>query len=136
MVEKMGPRLRGHSLQPEEARMQDHATWGPPFLPSLFNTFQDCLCFQVITEVKFDKLVTLIRSYGMNFKDTLVYDRIREELRIFCANHTIDEARSFFLHTESELIESLKLGNVWVFVRHIFGPCWPMNQLNKNPNIA
>ena len=48
--------------------------------------------FQVITEVKFDKLVGLIRNYGMNFKDTLVYDRIREELRIFCANHTIDEA--------------------------------------------
>ena len=48
--------------------------------------------FQVITEVKFDKLVRLIRNYGMSFKDTLVYDRIREELRIFCANHTIDEA--------------------------------------------
>jgi len=36
-------------------------------------------------------LISLIRKYGMDFKDTLVYDRIREELRIFCANHTIDE---------------------------------------------
>ena len=36
----------------------------------------------------------------------------------------------------SELIGSLKLGNVWVFVQQIFCPLWPMNQLNKNPNIA
>ena len=36
----------------------------------------------------------------------------------------------------SELIGSLKLGNVWVFVQQIFCPRWPMNQLNKNPNIA
>ena len=36
----------------------------------------------------------------------------------------------------SELIGSLKLGNVWVFVQHIFCPRWPMNQLNKNLNIA
>ena len=28
------------------------------------------------------------------------------------------------------------LGNVWVFVQLIFGPPLPMNQLNKNPNIA
>ena len=35
-----------------------------------------------------------------------------------------------------ELIGSLKLGNVWVFVQLIFGPRWPMNQLNKNLSIA
>ena len=32
--------------------------------------------------------------------------------------------------------KSQKLGNVWVLVQLIFGPCWPMNLLNKNPNIA
>ena len=32
-----------------------------------------------------------------------------------------------------ELILSLKLGNVWVFVVLISGPLWPMNQLNKIP---
>ena len=36
----------------------------------------------------------------------------------------------------SEIMESLKLGSVWVFVQLILGPRWPMNQLNKNPNIA
>ena len=27
-------------------------------------------------------------------------------------------------------------GNVWVFVQLIVGPRWPMDQLNKNPNIG
>ena len=31
----------------------------------------------------------------------------------------------------SELIGSLKLGNVWVFVQLIVGPRWPKNQLEK-----
>ena len=33
----------------------------------------------------------------------------------------------------SELIGSLNLGNVWVFVQLIFGPNWPTNQQNKTP---
>ena len=36
----------------------------------------------------------------------------------------------------SELMGSLKLGNVWVFSQLIICPPWSMNQLNKNPNIA
>ena len=36
----------------------------------------------------------------------------------------------------TELIGSLKLGNVWVFVQLVFCPRWPMNQVNKNPNIS
>ena len=35
-----------------------------------------------------------------------------------------------------ELMRSLKLGNVWVFVQLIFSLCWSMNQLYKNSNIA
>ena len=36
----------------------------------------------------------------------------------------------------SELVGSLKLGNVWVLVQLIFGTPCPINQLNKSPNIA
>ena len=36
----------------------------------------------------------------------------------------------------AEVSGILELGNVWVFVQLIVGPHWPMNQLNKNPNIA
>ena len=43
---------------------------------------------------------------------------------------------SEFVCTIPELIGSLKLDNVAVFVQQIFGPHWPMNQLNKNPNIV
>ena len=34
-----------------------------------------------------------------------------------------------------ELIGSLKFVNVWVLAQLIFGPRWPMNQLNKTPTL-
>ena len=37
---------------------------------------------------------------------------------------------------KEELIGSLKLGNVWVFVQLIHRPTRTKNQLYKNPNIA
>ena len=37
---------------------------------------------------------------------------------------------------QADLIGSLKLDNIWGFVQLIFGPHWPMNQLNENPNIS
>ena len=33
----------------------------------------------------------MVRRFGQEFKRTLVFDRIKEDLRIFCANHTIDD---------------------------------------------
>ena len=36
----------------------------------------------------------------------------------------------------TEMIGSLKLGNVWVFVKLISRPIRTKNQLYKNPNIA
>merc|ERR1711862_737467 len=41
--------------------------------------------------IRADKLVYMIKNYGREFKQALVFDRIKEELRIFCANSTIDE---------------------------------------------
>ena len=52
------------------------------------NTFNDV---QVISRVKVDKLIMLIKKFGINFRAALIYDRVKEELRIFCANHTIDD---------------------------------------------
>jgi len=45
----------------------------------------------VLSTSKKDKVIAMIRKYGMGFKDVLIYDRIRENLRIFCAGKTIDE---------------------------------------------
>ena len=38
-----------------------------------------------------DKLFFLVKRYGIEFKQTLVYDRIKQHLREFCANNTIDD---------------------------------------------
>ena len=46
---------------------------------------------EVLTLFNISQLVGLVRQYGLKFHDTLVFDRIKEELRMFCANHTIDE---------------------------------------------
>jgi len=46
---------------------------------------------QVITRVRQDKVVSLVRKYGVNFKKPLVYDRVMEDIKIFCANNTIDD---------------------------------------------
>ena len=61
---------------------------------------------QVISSVKIEKLIPLIKLYGMEFKRVLIYDRIAEDLRIFCANHTIDEVyNSMFL----DIVENVKI---------------------------
>merc|ERR1711942_210863 len=52
------------------------------------NTFKE---INVITRVTKEKLVFMAKKYGVDFKQSLVFDRIKEELRIFCANHTIDQ---------------------------------------------
>jgi len=45
----------------------------------------------VLSRTQKSKVIPMIRKYGMGFKEVLIYDRIREDLRIFCAGKTIDE---------------------------------------------
>lgn len=52
------------------------------------NNFHDV---EVITSVKSEVVTALLRKYGLQFHKTLVADRVVEEIRLFCANHTIDE---------------------------------------------
>jgi len=52
------------------------------------NVFKDV---QVISRVDVDKVVFMVQRFGLVFRETLVYDRVKEELRIFCANNTIDD---------------------------------------------
>ena len=44
--------------------------------------------------------------------------------------HTPESQFSLRFQLLAELIGSLRLDNVWVFVQLIFGPHWPMNWLN------
>ena len=82
------------------------------------NTFND---IQVITSIRMDNLVYMLKNYGPLFKKALVFDRIKEELRIFCANSTIDEVyNTKFLaivdKVRINVIESIdRLGEVSTF---------------------
>jgi len=46
---------------------------------------------QVISRVRQDKVIKLVRKYGFDFKKPLVFDRVKEDIRIFCANNSIDD---------------------------------------------
>ena len=46
---------------------------------------------QILTDVREDHIVDLIRKFGKEFRKALVFDRVREEVRIFSAGHDIDE---------------------------------------------
>merc|ERR1719266_3194862 len=51
-------------------------------------------------------MIPLIKKFGMDFRRALVYDRVSEELRTFCANHTIDEVyNTMFL----DIVANVKL---------------------------
>jgi len=53
---------------------------------------------QVLSNVEIGSLIPLVKKFGLGFREVLIFDRIAEELRIFCANHTIDEVyNSMFL---------------------------------------
>merc|ERR1711874_68543 len=45
----------------------------------------------VLSRTQKTKVIPMIKKFGMDFKQVLIYDRIREDLRIFCAGKTIDE---------------------------------------------
>ena len=44
-----------------------------------------------ITRIYQGNIIGMTKKFGSEFKRVLVFDRIKEELRIFCASHDIDE---------------------------------------------
>lgn len=77
-VETVTIRPKTDTLQPITTVTRDGIT----------NTFNN---IQVLSDVDINLLVPLIKKYGKEFRETLIFDRIFEELRTFCANHTVDE---------------------------------------------
>merc|ERR1719474_1642873 len=70
------------------------------------NTFRE---ITVITRINKNKLAAMTKKFGSRFKDALVNDRIKEELRIFCASHTIDEVyNSKFLDIVDTVLAKVK----------------------------
>lgn len=52
------------------------------------NTFNQ---IQVLSNVNITMLVPLIKKFGKDFRKALIFDRIYEELRTYCAGHTVDQ---------------------------------------------
>ena len=77
--------------------------------------------FELQYHFRKDKLFTMVKAYGSEFKRTLVYDRIKEDLRIFCANNTIDDVYNVkFLDIVEQVKDNVKtsisrLGEVVIF---------------------
>jgi len=52
------------------------------------NTFAE---IQVINTIKKESVIGMVKNFGKEFKKPLIFDRVSEEVRLFCANNTIDE---------------------------------------------
>lgn len=89
------------------------------------NTFRE---INVITTVQKSKLHQMVKDFGVDFKRTLVYDRVKEDLRIFCANHTIDDVynRKFLEIVqrvkENVMISITRLGNDGIDILNLVVP--------------
>merc|ERR1711953_1156938 len=70
------------------------------------NTFRE---ITAITTIKKDKIITMTKQFGVDFKNVLVFDRIKENLRIFCANHTINEVyNTLFLSIVQQVLINVR----------------------------
>merc|ERR1711892_1246183 len=86
-------------IRPEEMRMPSFEVVTKDGIELVFNNIG------VLSRTEKDKVVPMIKKYGMQFKNVLIYDRIREDLRIFCAGQTIDDVyNEQFL----EIVEKVK----------------------------
>ena len=89
------------------------------------NTFYK---IQVMSRIKLNSLIPMIRLFGVDFKRMLIYDRIAEELRTFCASREIDQVyNTQFLEivgeVKSRVMESIiRLGNDSITIYNLVIP--------------
>ena len=89
------------------------------------NTFYK---IQVMSRIKLNSLIPMIRLFGVDFKRMLIYDRIAEELRTFCARREIDQVyNTEFLEivgeVKSRVMESIiRLGNDSITIYNLVIP--------------
>ena len=60
------------------------------------NTFRE---ITTITTVRKDKIIRMVRKFGMDFKKTLVFDRIKEELRYNLVKKNHNNPSEYFAQT-------------------------------------
>merc|ERR1739848_455168 len=77
--------LKEITIRPQTETMEDVKTVTKDGIEIIFHDIQ------VLTSVEVSQLILLVRKFGSEFRRVLIYDRVSEDLRLFCANHTIDE---------------------------------------------
>lgn len=77
--------MREITIRPQTETMQDVSTVTRDGIEIVFHGIQ------VLSSVDVSQLLSLVKKFGSEFRRVLIYDRVSEDLRLFCANHTIDE---------------------------------------------
>lgn len=79
----------------------------PPFTAitrdGISNIFKD---IEIITSIKNEQLINIIKSHGSNFKELLIIDRVIEHVRTFISNNTINDA---YNEKFNETVSSVKI---------------------------
>jgi len=92
--------LKEITIRPTTETMEDIKTVTRDGIEIVFHDIQ------IISNVEVSQLIDLVRKFGSEFRRVLIYDRVSEDLRLFCANHTIDEVyNSLFL----DIVANVKL---------------------------
>merc|ERR1712228_993577 len=91
--------LREIKIRPQTETMADVKTVTRDGIEITFHEIQ------VLSSVELSQLIHLVKQFGSEFRRVLIYDRVSEDLRLFCANHTIDEVyNTLFL----DIVENVK----------------------------
>lgn len=91
--------MREITIRPQTETMKDVKTVTRDGIRITFHGIQ------VLSSVDESLLLGLVKKFGLEFRRVLIYDRVSEDLRLFCANHTIDEVyNTLFL----DIVENVK----------------------------
>lgn len=85
MMQPFVSTYRSILIRPEETTMRDVEAITKDGIEI---TFQG---ISVLSRTSKNEVVNMIREFGIDFKKVLIYDRVKEDLRKFCANKTIDQ---------------------------------------------
>ena len=64
---------------------------------------------QVLSSVDVSQLLMLVKKFGLEFRRVLINDRVAEDLKLFCANHTVDEVGISYILSDSILENNISM---------------------------
>jgi hypothetical protein len=58
-----------------------------------------------LVRIEPESVLSLVKRFGTVFRETLIHDRISEELLLYCSNRSVDE---IFVRNYSELVPTIR----------------------------